>query len=119
LEESNMFTRPAAMIVACVLTAGFALSSGAASAANGAEWREHHPRRAEVNGRLAHQQARIHQEVREGDLTPAQGARLSAQDRSIRRQERSMASTQGGHITAGQQRQLNREENAVSREIPR
>jgi hypothetical protein len=114
-----MFTRSAVALAASLITAGLALGSVNAAAATGAEWREQHPRRAEVNARLAHQQARIHEEVREGDLTRAQGAKLSAQDHSIRRQERSMASGQGGHITASQQRQLNREENAVGRKIPR
>ena len=114
-----MFTRRIALFSASLVTASLALGAATAVAADRAEWREHHPRRAEVNARLAHQQARIHEEVREGDLTRAQGAQLSAQDRSIRRQERSMAAAQGGHITAVQQRQLTREENAVSRQIPR
>jgi hypothetical protein len=114
-----MFTRPAALIAASVLTVGVAMSSNAGIPASRAEWREHHPRRAEVNARLARQQALIHHEVREGDLTRAQGAQLSAQDRAIRLQEQSMASTQGGHLTRVQQRQLNREENAVRGQIPR
>ncbi len=114
-----MFTRPVAAVATALITAGLALGSLAAVAANGTEWREQHPRRAEVNARLAHQQSRIHEEVREGDLTRAQGAQLSAQDRSIRRQERNLAAGQGGHITAAQQHELNREENRVSREIPR
>ena len=114
-----MSNRTKLMIVTSLVTTGFALWGMSAGAATAEEWRESHPRRAEVNARLGHQQARIHREVREGDLTRAQGAQLSAQDRAIRLQERRMASAQGGHITAAQQRTLNHEENAISREIPR
>ena len=39
------------------------------------------------------------------------------QDRFIRSKERFMARQNGGHITRGEQRLLNRQENAVSREI--
>jgi hypothetical protein len=101
------------------LVAGILSTTAGAATAPGREWRETHPRRAEVNARLAHQSARIHEEVREGDLSRQQGRSLLQQDRSIRQQERQMAAGQGGHITKAQQRQLNREENAVSKQIPR
>jgi hypothetical protein len=116
-----MSNRSTSVIATSILTAGLALAAVSASAGEpaGERWREAHPRRAEVNARLAHQQARIHEEVREGDLTRAQGAQLSRQDHAIRQQERRMTANQGGHITARQQARLNREENAVSREIPR
>ena len=110
-----------AILSVCVLAAGLAAATVPAAAATpaGDSWRQSHPRRAEVNGRLAHQQVRIHREVREGELSPERAAQLSRQDHAIRRQERRMAANHGGHITAAQQARLNREENAVSREIPR
>lgn len=80
-------------------------------------WQANHPRRAEVNGRLAIQNARIHQQVREGKISPAKAARLHRADHRIRMQERRMAARQGGHITRGQQARLNRRENRVSRRI--
>jgi hypothetical protein len=109
------------VVALCALAAGLAATSAPAAAATPAAdaWRQSHPRRAEVNARLAHQQARIHHELREGELSPERAAQLSRQDHAIRRQERRMAADQGGHITAAQQARLNREENAVSREIPR
>jgi Flp pilus assembly protein TadB len=84
-----------------------------------AGWAENHPRRAEVNERLENQNARIHQERREGEITAGQAHALHAQDRFIRSEERFDASRDGGHITPGEQRTLNRQENAVSREIGR
>ena len=85
----------------------------------GGTWAQSHPRRAEVGARLATQQARIRHEVREGELSPAQAARLSSEDRAIHRQAARMAARQDGHITAGQQARLNRELDTVGRDIPR
>jgi hypothetical protein len=80
-------------------------------------WEKNHPRRDQVNDRLAHQDARIHHEVKEGDLTHAQAAGLHAQDHAIRTEERAMASQHNGHITKHEQKALNKQENAVSKEI--
>jgi hypothetical protein len=64
-----------------------------------ATWQQAHPRRAEVNGRLANQNQRINQEHREGEITAHQARALHAQDRFIRSEERFMARQNGGHIT--------------------
>ena len=82
-------------------------------------WQKQHPRRAEVNARLANQNRRIHREVQEGELTHAQAQGLHQQDRAIRQEERDMAGLNGGHITRVEQRALNQQENAVSRKIGR
>jgi len=89
------------------------------SAAADTPWQRAHPRREQVNNRLAHQNSRIHQEVREGELTRAQAAGLHREDRQIRQEERAMASQNRGHITRPEQRALNQQENAVSRQIGR
>lgn len=88
---------------------------GTASAAT--NWDASHPRRAEVNHRLANQDRRIHQEVREGEMSHAQAMRLHRDDNQIRREERLMASQDGGHITRQEDRALNQQENRVSRQI--
>lgn len=80
-------------------------------------WQKHHPRREQVNNRLANQNRRIHQEVKEGDLSKGQAATLHKDDRQIRREERAMASQNGGHITTAEQKVLNQQENAVSKQI--
>jgi len=90
---------------------------GVAGTANAADWRYHHPRRAEVNARLNHQAHRINVERREGELTGRQAAYLHAEDRGIRAQERFDASRHGGHITRGEQMRINHEENGVSNQI--
>ena len=80
-------------------------------------WERHHPRRAEVNDRLAHQNARIREEVKEGDLTKAQAAALHKEHREIRHEERDMARQNHGHITKLEQKTLNQQENAISKQI--
>jgi len=80
-------------------------------------WQKDHPRRTEVNARLANQNKRINKEVKEGEITKAQAHKLHAEDHAIRREERTMASTNGGHITKAEQRALNQQENQVSKQI--
>ena len=82
-------------------------------------WQAQHPRREEVNNRLANQRGRIHQEVREGEMSHRQAARLHRADHRVRMQERRMAARHGGHLTRHQQARLNREENHVSHRIGR
>ena len=81
------------------------------------QWQKDHPRRTQVNSRLANQNKRINQEVKSGQISKAQAAKLHKEDRQIRKEERSMASQNGGHITRQEQRTLNQQENAVSRQI--
>jgi hypothetical protein len=91
--------------------------AGAGNAFAEDQWQKDHPRRAEVNGRLNNQDARIHNEVKDGQITKQQAAGLHAQDHQIRQEERDMASQNGGHITRQEDKALNQQENAVSREI--
>ena len=94
------------------------LSGFAASAmADETQWQKDHPRRTEVNDRLANQNARIHNEVKDGQINKAQAKQLHGEDHAIRTEERTMASTNGGHITKTEQRALNQQENQVSQQI--
>ena len=104
------FSRTARVAVA------LALSLGAAQA-SAETWSQAHPRRAEVNARLAHQNRRIDAEERHGEITRGQANALHRRDRFLRREERFMASQRGGHVTRAEQRALNQQENAISREI--
>jgi hypothetical protein len=81
------------------------------------QWQKDHPRREQVNNRLANQNKRIRQERKEGEITRAQAAKLHAEDRAIRQEERTMASTNHGHITKAEQKALNQQENQVSKQI--
>ena len=101
---------------AFVLMTAFA-ASVATSAMAETKWEKNHPRRDQVNDRLANQNMRIHNEVKEGELTKGQAAKLHKEDRQIRKEERLMASQNGGHITKLEQKTLNQQENAVSKQI--
>jgi hypothetical protein len=81
------------------------------------QWQKDHPRRTEVNKRLANQNRRINKEVKEGEITKGQAKQLHKEDHQIRQEERDMASQNGGHITKSEQRVLNQQENGVSKQI--
>jgi len=106
-------TRKLTLVAVALATLGLSATSASAESF----WQFHHPRRAEVNERLVHQNFRINREVREGELAPWQARRLHREDFAIRREERAMASFNHGHITRGEQRALNHQENVVSRRI--
>ena len=103
-------------ILTLALAGVFATTLAGSAMADG-QWSKNHPRRDEVNDRLHNQNKRIHQEVREGEMSKQQAARLHRQDHRIRQEERLMARNNGGHITKTEQRTLNQQENAVSRKI--
>nr|WP_061537574.1 hypothetical protein [Collimonas arenae] len=80
-------------------------------------WQKNHPRREQVNNRLKNQNRRIHNEVKEGEITRGQAKTLHTEDKQIRQEERDMAAQNGSHITKSEQRTLNQQENSVSRQI--
>jgi hypothetical protein len=101
-----------------VAAATLALTGLATSAlADETQWQKDHPRRTEVNKRLGNQNQRIHHDVKDGQITKAQAAKLHGEDHAIRQEERTMASTNGSHITKTEQKALNQQENQVSRQI--
>lgn len=106
------------MIVRKLLTAAALVTTLAGiGTADAQTWAQRHPRRTEVNARLALQNARINQGLRDHQLTRAEAHQLRSDDRSIRTEERADASLNGSHITRGEQRQINAQENANSRAI--
>lgn len=108
--------KPFVFFMVCGLTIG----SGLVSEASAKErWVQSHPRRAEVNARLANENRRINQELREGEISRRQAAQLHQDVRDIRQQERQMAEQHGGHITRQEQRALNHQANQLSRKIGR
>jgi len=101
------------MIAFALATLGTSVTSASAETL----WQANHPRRVEVNNRLAVQNFRIRQGVADGRIIPFEARQLHAEDRAIRYEERAMAGFNGGHITRAEQRALNQQENAVSRQI--
>jgi len=107
---SRLFT----LAVAAVTLSGVATATLADS-----QWQKDHPRRTQVNSRLANQNRRIDQERKSGQITKAQAHQLHQDDHAMRREERTMARTNGSHITKTEQRALNQQENQVSNQIGR
>jgi len=112
-----MFKSIRSILTVAVVTVSLGALAGVAMADTDTKWQKNHPRREQVNERLANQNKRIHQEVKEGDMTKAKAARLHRADRTIRKEERAMARTNHGHITKAEQKALNQQENQVSKQI--
>lgn len=110
--NTRNLSKAAALIAVLGVLATVTTSSFADTA-----WQKTHPRREQVNNRLQNQNKRIHNEVKEGELTPGQAKALHKDDKRIRQEERDMAAQNGGHITKLEQRTLNQQENAVSKQI--
>ncbi len=108
---------PAAILTAAL--AVLALAAPLAAAHAETPWQRTHPLRTIDNARLANQDRRIHQEVRDGQITRARAVGLHREDRQIRQEERDMASQNGTHLTGADQTALRQQENGVSRQIGR
>jgi hypothetical protein len=76
-----------------------------------------HPRVNEVNTREASQQSRIANGETNGTLTPGQAAHLENREQHIQNQEKRDMAANGGHLTKGEQRQINHEQNRTSKQI--
>jgi hypothetical protein len=102
------------------LVVSFAVVGAAVSIASAeTQWERNHPRRDQVNDRLANQNRRVNRELKEGEITKQQAHQIHREDHAIRQEERDMAKINGGHITKGEQKTLNQQENAVSHQIGR
>lgn len=109
----NCTTRSTLILVSSLLLGGMTVNAFA----DERQFDKHHPRRAEVNQRLANQDKRINNEVKEGEMSKDEAAKLHREDRHIRKEERAMAAEHGGHITKKEQEKLNHQENKVSQQI--
>jgi hypothetical protein len=78
-----------------------------------------HPRVNEVNGREQNQQDRIANGVKNGTMSPGRAAHVERQEQHIDNQEKADMAAHNGHLTKGEQRQLNKEQNKTSKEIYR
>ena len=111
-----MFSSNRKILILAAATLGLGALTGNAFAST--QWQKDHPRRTEVNHRLANQNRRIHNDVKNGTLSKSQAAKLHHDDHQVRQEERDMASQDGGHITKTDQRALNQQENGISGQIP-
>ena len=97
------------------LALGSFLLAGPSFAEN--EWQENHAGRAHINHRLRHQNRRIEAGEKHGKISEQEEEQLHAQQQNIHNQEVQDASANHGHLTGSERKQINHEENAVSREI--
>lgn len=104
---------------AITLVLGVAIAGASVGAAAANTWQYNHPWRVEVNHRLTNLNRRINVERREGELTGRQARALHREDRTIRHEERFMASFHDSHLTGAEHRALNQQENGLSRQIGR
>jgi hypothetical protein len=114
-EKPMMILRNSALLA----LAGLLVAGAAAPAFAETAWDRHHPRRDQVNDRIANQEHRITQERREGEISRGQARAIREQLRGVRAEERADARLHGSHITRVEQAQLNRDLNATGREIGR
>jgi hypothetical protein len=76
-----------------------------------------HPRVNEVNAREQNQQDRIANGLKNDTMTPGQAARVENREQHIENQEKADMAAHNGHLTKGEQRQLNQEQNRTSKQI--
>ena len=72
-----------------------------------------------IAARKAHQQQRIGNGVKSGQLTPKETAHLERQEHAINREEHAMRAQNNGHLTAQDRRTLARQQNKESKRIYR
>ena len=87
----------------------------AAAPTKAGQWAKDHPRRVEVNKRLANQHKRVNQKVANGTMSQDTATTLKKEDHQIRQEERGMAAQNGGHITKQEQQTLNQQAPPVER----
>jgi hypothetical protein len=90
--------------------------AGAASAET--RWDHNHPRQHEVFNRVAREEHRAVVDHREGLISGRQEHHILASDHRIAREDRHLSRVNGGYISRGEQRALNRQENRVGARLP-
>jgi hypothetical protein len=76
-----------------------------------------HPRVNEVNRRIDHQEKRITEERKEGDLTKAQAQQDRSNLSAINQEKNDMRKMDGGHLTKADDKTLNQRLNQNSKKI--
>ena len=74
---------------------------------------------AQVRARQENQQDRIAQGVGNGSLTPGETANLETKEARLNKEVRTDRKANGGNLTNKEKRQINRQQNKLSRQIYR
>jgi hypothetical protein len=75
------------------------------------------PREGSVNDRRQDQQQRIANGVQSGQLTAGETKRLESREANVNREIRADRTANGGKLTAQERRQINRQQNRMSRAV--
>ena len=70
-----------------------------------------------INQRKDNQQDRIANGEKNGTMTPGQASRVENREQNIENQQKADMAAHNGHLTKGEQKQLNREQNRTSKQI--
>ncbi len=105
----------ATLIAALVGVSAFTGLATAASAEG--SWGYAHPRQHEVLTRVHRQERAARVDFRDGLISRRQAIRDIAADRRVASEDHYFARTNGGFITRGEQRFMNRQENGVARSV--
>jgi hypothetical protein len=73
----------------------------------------------QIAERRAHQQERIAQGVRSGELAAGETLRLENHEVALNHEVKGMRAANGGTLTAGERQQINGQQNQVSKDIYR
>jgi hypothetical protein len=76
-----------------------------------------HPRVNEVNNREENQQQRIGNGIKSGKLNSQQAANLEKRETNVQNREKADMAKNNGHLTKGEQKGINRQQNRISRSI--
>ncbi|HEY4840430.1 MAG TPA: hypothetical protein VIH78_00580 [Terriglobales bacterium] len=76
-----------------------------------------HPRVNEVNAREENQQQRIGNGVKNGTLNSKQTANLENRETNVQNREKADMAKNNGHLTKGEQKGINRQQNRISKSI--
>ncbi len=107
------------LTLATLLFAGVAATGHAQEVAPNGAVDPGHPRVNQVDSRERHQDSRIANGDRSGELTHGETARLDRRENRIQRAKARDMRADGGHLTKAEQRNLNRRQDHVSRDIRR
>ncbi len=76
-----------------------------------------HPRVNQVNRREGNQQQRIGNGIKSGKLNSQQASNLEKRETSVQNREKKDMAQNNGHLTKGEQKGINRQQNRISKSI--
>jgi hypothetical protein len=116
---NNTFTKSLLLLAVggLMLTGSAAAQTSTTSGAGPGVVDPGHPRVNEVNAREENQQQRIGNGVKNGTLNSKQTAHLENRETNVQNREKADMAKNNGHLTKGEQKGINRQQNRISKSI--